>query len=313
MHVPVMAPRCLALLDPALQAPGALLVDATLGLGGHTEIFLSAIPGLRVIGLDRDPEALARAAQRLERFGQRLDCVHAVYDELPDVLAERGIAAVQGVLADLGVSSMQLDQVERGFSYSVDAPLDMRMDPTAGLTAAQVLNTYDILALAQVLSRYGEEKFGRRIAEFVVRERQIAPFTNSARLVELLYAAIPAATRRTGGHPAKRTFQALRIEVNAELTALATFMPAALNALAPAGRIVVMAYQSLEDKLVKQAFVAATTANVPRDLPVIPPAWQPKFRLLTRGAEQATAGEIDQNPRSASVRLRAVERLATVS
>jgi 16S rRNA (cytosine1402-N4)-methyltransferase len=213
------------------------------------------------------------------------------------------------VLFDLGVSSMQLDRVERGFAYAQDAPLDMRMDPASPLTAADIVNTYDEPTLADILRRYGEERFARRIAAHIVRQRARTPLRSTAELVALLYQAIPAPARRTGGHPAKRTFQALRIAVNDELDSLRGAIPAALDALAVAGRIVVLAYQSLEDRIVKRAFADAVASRTPVDLPVELPGHEPRFRSLTRGAERADAAEIERNPRSAAVRLRALQRL----
>jgi 16S rRNA (cytosine1402-N4)-methyltransferase len=310
-HVPVLLDRVVALLAPSLQSDGAVLVDATLGLGGHTEAVLARCELARVIGIDRDPDALARAGERLAGFGDRFTPVHAVYDELPDVLDELGlgrVGAVDAVLFDLGVSSMQLDVRERGFAYAEDAPLDMRMDATTGPTAADVLNTYSAKELTRVLREYGEERFASKIAHAVVRERERTPFTGSARLVELLYAEIPAPARRTGGHPAKRTFQALRMEVNDELAVLRRAVPAAVGSIRMGGRVVVESYHSLEDRLVKQAFSAVTRSIAPPDLPIVPEELEPAFRLVTRGAEQADADEIATNPRAASVRLRAVER-----
>jgi 16S rRNA (cytosine1402-N4)-methyltransferase len=308
-HVPVLLARTLDLLGPAVDAPGAVVLDATLGLGGHSAALLDRFATLRLVGLDRDPRALEIAADRLAPYGERATLVHAVYDELAAVLARLGVGRVQGVLFDLGVSSMQLDEAARGFAYAQDAPLDMRMDQSRGTTAADVVNTYPAAQLAKVLKEYGDERFARRIADAVVREREREPFTGTARLAELVRASIPAATRRTGGHPAKRTFQALRIEVNGELDALAAALPAAIDALAVAGRIVVMSYQSLEDRMVKRTLVAGAASTAPRDLPVVPPEHQPLLRLLTRGAEPASAEEVAANPRAASVRLRAAERL----
>jgi len=309
-HIPVMRDRVLALLAPALEVPGAVLVDATLGLGGHAEQALQSFPDVRLIGLDRDPEALRLSTERLAPYAERITLVHAVYNELPQVLADLGLHSVQGILFDLGVSSMQLDEAERGFAYAQDAPLDMRMDPTTGITAADVLNTYEVRELARVLREYGEERFATRIASRIVAERDRAPFTTSARLVELVRESIPAATRRTGGNPAKRTFQALRIEVNAELDVLRRAIPAALNALCIGGRVVVMSYQSLEDRIVKRAFAQGAESKAPHDLPVVPAELQPWLRLVTRGAEVADAAEIDANPRAASVRVRCAERLS---
>ncbi len=312
-HVPVMPDRVLALLAPAIQVPGAVLVDATLGLGGHAEAALERFPELRLIGIDRDTSALELTRARLAPFGSRATLVHAVYDELHEVLGSLGFTTVQGILFDLGVSSMQLDETQRGFAYSVDAPLDMRMDQRSGLTAADLLNTSETGALVRVLRDYGEEKFATRIASRIVRERKVAPFTTSGRLVELIRDSIPAATRRTGGNPAKRTFQALRIEVNAELAVLERAIPAALDSIAVGGRIVVMAYQSLEDRIVKRALAEGARVRAPHGLPVVPDSMKPWLRLITRGAEQPTAGELAENPRSASVRVRAAERLAVAA
>ncbi|WP_298459690.1 16S rRNA (cytosine(1402)-N(4))-methyltransferase RsmH [uncultured Cellulomonas sp.] len=308
-HTPVLLDRCVELLAPALEQPGAVLVDCTLGMGGHTEAVLERLAGVRVIGLDRDRQALDLAGRRLARFGDRFEGVHAVYDEIGDVLAERDLPAVQGVLMDLGVSSLQLDEAERGFSYAHDAPLDMRMDSSGGLTAADVLNTYDERELARVLREYGEERFAARIARNVVRARATRPLTRTGELVDILRASIPAATRKTGGNPAKRSFQALRIEVNAELEVLGRAVPAAIEALAVGGRIVVEAYHSLEDRIVKRAFAAGATSSAPDGLPVVPETHLPYLRLVTRGAEEAPPDEREHNPRSASVRLRAAERL----
>jgi 16S rRNA (cytosine1402-N4)-methyltransferase len=311
VHVPVLLERVTELLAPACSADGAVLVDATLGLAGHSLAMLEAHPGLRLIGLDRDPDARAEAARRIEAAGHtdRVTLVPAVFDELPDVLARLGIAEVQGVLFDLGVSSLQLDRPERGFSYAVDAPLDMRMDPGAPRTAADVVNTYAPKDLARVLRVYGEERFASRIAAAIDRERIREPFTNTARLAELVRESIPAATRRTGGHPAKRTFQALRIEVNDELGALECALPAAVDALAIGGRVVVITFHSLEDRIVKQTLAADATDRTPPEFPVPVPELGPVLRLLTRGGEAATDAETAANPRAASARVRAAERI----
>jgi 16S rRNA (cytosine1402-N4)-methyltransferase len=308
-HVPVLLDRVLALLAPALADRPAVVVDATLGLGGHAEALLAAHPQLTLVGLDRDEDALWASGQRLTPYSGRTHLVHAVYDQMPGVLDSIGLRRVDGILFDLGVSSMQLDVAGRGFAYAQDAPLDMRMDQKTGPSAADILNSYPVPQLARVLRQYGEERFALRIAQAIARERANAPLTSTARLAELVRAAIPAATRRTGGHPAKRTFQALRIEVNGELDALASAMPSALAALAVGGRIVVLSYQSLEDRLVKQAIAALAADTTPADLPVQLPGHRPQLRLLTRGAEPATGDEIAANPRAASVRLRAAERI----
>jgi len=313
VHVPVLLDRCLELLAPVASVPGAVVVDGTLGLGGHTAALLAAHPELTVVGIDRDPEALRRTAERLGPAATRVRFVHAVYDEIPEALEQAGVESADGFLFDLGVSSLQLDEDERGFSYARDAPLDMRMDTTRGPTAAEILNTYSQNDLARILRTYGEERFAPRIAAAIVRERARTPLNSSARLVELVRDAIPAAARRTGGNPAKRTFQALRIEVNGELDALRDALPAALDAVRSGGRIVVMAYQSLEDRLVKQAFAAVTQDRTPAGLPVELPEYGPRFRALTRGAETASPEEIAANPRAAPVRLRAVERLGAAT
>jgi 16S rRNA (cytosine1402-N4)-methyltransferase len=307
-HVPVLLERCLGLLAPALTTPDAVVVDCTLGMGGHSEALLERTPA-RLVGLDRDPEALRRSGLRLAPYGERVTLVHAVYDALPSVLADLGLERVQGVLFDLGVSSLQLDEAARGFAYAQDAPLDMRMDPTTGISASQVVNEYDGKQLARILKEYGEERFASRIADAIVRERAKAPLTSTARLAELVREAIPAATRRTGGHPAKRTFQALRIEVNDELGVLRRAIPAALDALAVGGRIVVMSYQSLEDRIVKAELQTRSTTDVPVDLPFVPAGHEPELRLLVRGSEQASEQEVADNPRAQSVRLRAAERM----
>lgn len=308
-HTPVMLARCVELLAPALQHPGAVMVDATLGMGGHTEAVLEAFPEVTVVGLDRDPEALELAGRRLARFGERFTAVHAVYDDILGVLDRLGVPHVEGVLMDLGVSSLQLDEVARGFSYSQDAPLDMRMDASRGVTAADILNTYDERALTRVLREYGEERFAQRIARNVVAARERRPLERTSELVSILQASIPAATRKTGGHPAKRTFQALRIEVNGELETLERALPASIEALAVGGRIVVEAYHSLEDRLVKRAIALGAVSSAPVDLPVEPETHRPFLRAVTRGAEEADSAEIARNPRSQSVRLRAAERL----
>ena len=321
-HMPVLLDRCVELLTPALtrrspDGSGAVLVDATLGAGGHAERFLEELPGLRLIGLDRDPNALWIAGERLAPFADRVLLTRTRFDGIEGVLAESGYWAnesgrteADAVLFDLGVSSMQLDRAERGFSYSADAPLDMRMDPDAELTAAEIVNTYDERTLTRILREFGEERFASRIAAQIVRRRARRPFARTGDLVELLYDAIPAAARRTGGHPAKRTFQALRVAVNGELDTLRDALPAALRTLSSGGRIAVMSYQSLEDRIVKNLFAVATASRTPPGLPVELPGHEPEFSSLTRGAERASAQEIAVNPRSASVRLRALEKVA---
>jgi 16S rRNA (cytosine1402-N4)-methyltransferase len=320
LHVPVMLAEVVALLAPALEAPlgepsgdtDCILVDCTLGLGGHAHALLTACPQAQLVGLDRDRRALALAAERLAEFADRITLVEAVFDELPQVLARIRRPKVQGILLDLGVSSIQIDDPERGFAYAQDAPLDMRMGRQE-LTAAEVLNTYSEAELARILRTYGEERFADRIARRIVTERKREPFTTSERLVRLLYDTVPAASRKTGGHPAKRTFQALRIEVNRELAALESVLPHAIAALALHGRVAVLAYHSLEDRLVKQVLGLAARDRAPRDMPIVPAELRPQLRLLTRGAMRPTAAEIARNPRAASARLRAAERFAEMA
>ncbi|MEU6758728.1 16S rRNA (cytosine(1402)-N(4))-methyltransferase RsmH [Streptomyces sp. NPDC046685] len=308
-HVPVMLQRCLDLLAPALERPGAVVVDCTLGLGGHSEALLTRFPEAHLIGLDRDKEALRLSGERLAPFGERATLVHAIYADLAEVLDGLGIPTVQGILFDLGVSSMQLDEADRGFAYAQDAPLDMRMDQTTGISAAEVLNTYAPGELVRILRQYGEEKQAKRIVSAIVREREKEPFSHSARLVELIRDALPQAAKRTGGNPAKRTFQALRIEVNGELSGLEKAIPAAVDRIAVGGRIAVLSYHSLEDRLVKQVFAAGAASTAPPGLPVVPEKYQPKLKLLTRGAELPTEEEIAENRRAAPARFRGVERI----
>ncbi len=314
-HVPVLAGRVGALLTPALAAEGAVLVDATLGRAGHARALLEACPGLLLIGIDADLAAIEAAGELLAPYAARVTLVHARYDEIPAVVTAAIRAgtiepdSVMGLLFDLGVSSPQLDDPERGFAYAQDAPLDMRMDRSQDRTAANVVNGYPVAELARILRDYGEERFARRIAEAVARERARAPITSTQRLSAIVKDAIPAATRRTGGNPAKRTFQALRIEVNDELGTLRRALPAALDLLAVGGRVVVLAYHSLEDRIVKRELVRLSTDQTPPGLPVPADAAAPQFRLLTRGAERPDSEEVTANPRAASARLRAAERI----
>jgi 16S rRNA (cytosine1402-N4)-methyltransferase len=320
-HVPVMAGRITALLLPALTAPTPggrppVLVDATLGRAGHARAFLDAVPGLLLIGIDADPAAIEAGTDLARRYPGQVTVAHSFYDDIAEIAAEAGHRRVQAVLFDLGVSSPQLDDTSRGFSYSQDAPLDMRMDTSGELTAAVVVNEYPVPALARVLSEYGEERFARRIAEAIARERTRELITSTLRLSAIVKDAIPAPARRTGGNPAKRTFQALRIEVNDELGALRRALPDALDLLAPGGRLAALAYHSLEDRLVKRALTARTTDKTPPGIPlrageVLPGS--PRFRLLTRGAERPDEAELAVNPRSASARLRAVERFGAAA
>jgi 16S rRNA (cytosine1402-N4)-methyltransferase len=304
-----MLDRVRELLAPALAATGAVLIDATLGRAGHTIALLRDHPGLSVIAIDADQAAIEASTRLLGADIGRVTLVNAGYDQIPAILAGLGRPSVQAVLFDLGVSSPQLDDPARGFSYASDAPLDMRMDTGGSLTAAEVVNTYPAERLARIFSEYGEERFARRVADAVVRERQVSPISSTSRLAEIVKNSIPAATRRTGGNPAKRTFQALRIEVNDELGRLRRAVPAALDAIAVGGRIVVLAYHSLEDRIVKRELASRSTDSTPPGLPVPLASARPQFRLLVSGAEQPAQAELAANPRAASARLRAAERI----
>jgi 16S rRNA (cytosine1402-N4)-methyltransferase len=307
-HVPVLLGRVTALLAPALASPGVVLVDATLGRAGHARALLDICPDLLLVGIDADTAAIEAARELLAPYADRVRLVHARYDEIPEIVATTP-APVMGLLFDLGVSSPQLDDPARGFAYAQDAPLDMRMDRTADRTAADIVNGYPAADLARVLRDFGEERFARRIADAVVRERARAPITSTQRLSAIVKDAIPAATRRTGGNPAKRTFQALRIEVNDELGTLRRALPAALGVLAVGGRVVVLAYHSLEDRIVKRELAGVSADQAPPGLPVPAGASTAQFRLLTRGAERPDSEEVAHNPRAASARLRAAERV----
>ena len=309
LHRPVMLERTLELLRPAIEGKKAIVVDCTLGLGGHSEALLTQFPELTVIGIDRDDAALALATQRLAVFGERFVPVAAIYDELEDVLAELKIEGVEGVLLDLGVSSMQLDEPERGFSYAQDVDLDMRMNQSSGKTAAHLLATLEHGQLARIFRDYGEERFASAVAREIVNTRDQSPITSSAQLNVILEKTIPQAPGKTTGHPGKRVYQALRIAVNDELEVLERTMPQAIDALSVGGRIVVMSYHSLEDGIVKKALQQAATSTTPIEMPVELPGTSPKLNILTRGVERATEFELHQNPRAQSARLRAAEKL----
>lgn len=308
LHMPVLLEECLDMLAPAITQPGAVLIDATLGMGGHSEGALARFPDLQVVGIDRDPAAIELASQRLAPFGDRFHAVHTTYDHIDQVAADFGRGGlVDAVLMDLGVSSLQLDEAERGFSYSKDAPLDMRMNPTTGPSAADLLATLDARELTRILRVYGEERFASRIAGLIVAKRALEPIERTGQLVDIIRTAIPAPARRTGGNPAKRTFQALRVAVNDELRILERALPRALASLKVGGRLVVESYQSLEDRIVKDIFRRGSTDQAPPGMPIVPPELRPRLALLTRGAEKAHTEEQLHNPRSASVRLRGVE------
>lgn len=313
-HVPVLRDRCINLLAPAIEKAveehgSAVVVDATLGMGGHTEAMLARFPQLHVIGIDRDRQALALAGERLAPFRDRIDLVHAVYDEIADVVADLGFNGIDGALFDLGVSSLQLDERDRGFAYSYDAPLDMRMDTSRGRTAADIVNTYSEADLVGIIRKWGEEKFAGRIASAIVSTRATKPFGTTGELVDAIRTVVPAGAAKTGGHPAKRTFQALRIEVNEELDVLERAIPASLSVLNLGGRVVVMSYHSLEDKIVKGIFAAGSRSSAPKGFPVELEQHKAQLQRLTKGTEVPTDAEIAENPRAASAKLRAVERI----
>ncbi len=311
-HLPVMLDRCLELLTPGIERPGAVLVDCTLGMGGHAEALLTKFPGLTLIGIDRDPQAQQLAGRRLARFGQRFIPVQGLYDDIAGPLALHHYDGADGILFDLGVSSFQLDERDRGFAYSYDAPLDMRMNPEDRLTAAAVLNNYSEEELRRILKTWGEEKFAARIAAAILAARKKKPLETTAELVDLIKGAVPLAAQRKGGHPAKRTFQAIRIEVNHELEVLKRAIPNALDALKVGGRLVAMSYHSLEDKVVKQAIAARAQSKAPKGFPVELEEHQPDIKVVTRGAEPPTAQEIAENSRAASAKLRAAEKIKSV-
>lgn len=310
-HISVMRDRCVDLLSPSILAhENPVVIDGTLGLGGHTEALLERFSHLTVIGIDRDQAALTKARTRLAPFGDRFKSAHAIFDQLAEVIESFGFSQVNGVLFDLGVSSMQLDEGDRGFSYSHEAPLDMRMDQSRGFTAAEIVNTYQPGELVRILRLYGEEKFATRIVENIVKARALAPLNSTTELAALIKESIPAATRRTGGNPSKRTFQALRIAVNDELGAIERAIPQALDRIVIGGRVVVMSFQSLEDRIVKEYFTEASTSKSPRALPVELPEYAAKFKLVFNSSEKPTEAEVAENSRAASVRLRAIERVA---
>jgi 16S rRNA (cytosine1402-N4)-methyltransferase len=309
IHAPVMLERCIEVLGESLEGKPAVMIDGTLGLGGHSEAFLERFPQLTLIGIDRDTNALRLAGERLARFKDRIHLVHAVYDEIAEVLEDLAIDGVDAILLDLGVSSMQLDEADRGFAYSYEAPLDMRMDTSRGITAAEVVNSYSEADLARIFKEYGEERYAKPVAKAIVAARATKTFVNSTDLTALIAKVIPFIPGKSSGHPAKRVFQALRIEVNGELEVLTRTMPAAIEALNIGGRILVLAYHSLEDRIAKQALAAASTSSAPIDLPIELPEHAPILKLVVKGAEQASESEIQENPRAASVRLRAAQKI----
>lgn len=307
-HRPVMVREITEIFR---TVPVGTLIDCTVGGGGHAQALLDAFEGLDLLGLDQDDDALEAAGRHLARFGDRVRLRKARFDRLSDVVREEGIANVSAVLFDLGVSSPQLDRVERGFSYRQDAPLDMRMDRSAPRTAYDVVNTYDVGELIDVIAGYGDERFAKRIAHAIVAAR---PIETTTQLAEIVRDAIPAPARRTGGHPATRTFQAIRIEVNDELHVLESALDQGIEALQPGGRIAVLSYHSGEDRIVKERLRSAETGDCtcPSGLPCVCGAVR-LVRLVKRGSTKPTPAEIESNPRSASARLRSAEKLSEKS
>lgn len=311
LHQPVLRDLCVELLKPALTSPNSLLIDGTLGLGGHTEAVLESIPLVTVVGIDRDPQALKLASRRLESFGPRFIPFLGTYDQVGEVARQYGNRGrADAILLDLGVSSLQLDESSRGFAYSQDGPLDMRMNQSQGISAAELLATASVSELTRIIRTYGEERFASKIAHSIIKRRDQEPIKTTGELADLVKESIPAAARRKGGNPAKRTFQALRIAVNDELAILERTIPASLSSLRVGGRLVVEAYQSLEDRIVKNVFNRGLKDQAPVGLPVVPEQDLPRLKALISGAYQADEEEIAINPRAKSVRLRAVELIA---
>ena len=312
-HAPVLLERTRELFAPALEQ-GGLFVDATLGRAGHSLHILENFPSARLLGIDRDPDALEASRAVLAGLddgdhGDRVTLVRAGFEEISSALERLGSPPVRGVLFDLGVSSPQLDEAHRGFSFRNEGPLDMRMDPAAQISAHDVVNSYEVSDLERVIRIYGEERFARRVARAIVKRR---PVDSTTELADIVKEAIPAATRRTGGHPARRTFQALRMEVNDELGQLRRALPQAIDALEPGGRIVVLAYHSLEDRVVKKTFGELVgNCKCPPGFPVCVCGAEATLRVLNRRPETASDAEIEINQRAKSVKLRAAERLAT--
>jgi len=307
-----MLQRCLEILRPGITGDAPVVIDCTLGLGGHAEALLSEHQSLNVIGIDRDPAALALASQRLEPFSSRFIPMAATYDEIAEVLAELDLQSVQGILMDLGVSSMQLDVADRGFSYAQDAPLDMRMNQDSGETAADLIANLSEKELTRIFREYGEERFSALIAKRLVSDRTASKILTSTDLNKIVSAVVPMAPGRNNGHPAKRIYQALRIAVNEELSGLEAALPQAIEALSVGARLVVMSYHSLEDGIVKRAFQQAAVSSTPIGMPMELPGTSPKLKVITRGVERATELELSQNPRATSARLRAAQKLEVV-
>lgn len=308
-HVPVMAQQVIEMLTPAFSVPQPVLIDCTLGLGGHSEKLLEEFAGLKIIGFDQDQAALALAKERLSKYENRIFFVNKNFSHLKDELSNLEIATVNAVFFDLGVSSMQLDNRDRGFSYLDEYQLDMRMDTQQDFSAKDLVNNWSEKELVSILFKFGEEKFAKRIAANIIKFRSKKEITTTKDLVDIINSSIPAPARRTGGNPAKKTFQAIRIAVNQELAVLESALPQAIELLAPAGRIVVLTYHSLEDRIVKQFFKSKVEIEkLPRGIPVRNEAVAP-FRLVNSKPMKPTDSEISVNKRSKSAKLRGLERL----
>lgn len=306
-HIPVLTKELLQYLQPR---PGGTYVDGTVGAAGHSLAILEAVQGqARLIGLDRDRQALTVAARNLAKFGAAVTLVHSDFRHLPAVLQQHGVDRVDGIVLDLGVSSLQLDQVERGFSFHHDAPLDMRMDRDQPTTAADLVNQLEEKQLASILWEFGEERWSRRIAAAIVRERRKHPIKTTLQLAELVKNAIPAAARRTGGHPARRTFQALRIAVNDELNSLKEVLTPAVEMLKCGGRIIVISFHSLEDRIVKHTFRRLATECVCEPGANCRCGNRKLLKILTKRPVTPDPDEVARNPRARSAKLRAAERL----
>lgn len=306
-HIPVMLGECIDFLN---IRPDGVYVDGTLGGAGHSRVIASKLTSGRLIGIDQDEAAIAAAGERLAEYGNRVTIVRDNFKNIEEVLSGLGVSGIDGALLDLGVSSHQLDEAERGFSYRTDAPLDMRMDRRSGLGAYEVVNTYTEQQLAELIFRYGEERWAKRIAQFLVQRRQTKPIETTLELVSVIEAAIPKGARLEGGHPAKRTFQAIRIEVNGELSILRGALEAFLKRLKPGGRLAVITFHSLEDRIVKEAFADwAKGCTCPKEFPVCICGGKPKVKILTRKPVTASSEELEANARSKSAKLRVIEKL----
>jgi 16S rRNA (cytosine1402-N4)-methyltransferase len=306
-HRPVLLDECIEALN---IRPDGIYVDGTAGGGGHSSVIASHLTSGRLIAIDQDENAIAAAGQKLAPYGERALLVRSNFRSIADVCESLDIAAIDGVLLDLGVSSHQLDTPERGFSYNADAPLDMRMDARNPLSAYRVVNEYSESELRRILYEYGEEKFSARIAANIVAARQSAPIETTGELVNIIKRSMPAAAKEGGHHPAKRSFQAIRIEVNAELSVIEPAIRSAVNLLRPGGRIAIITFHSLEDRIVKQTFASlAQGCTCPRDLPVCVCGNKPKVRVETRKPILPSDAELEQNPRSRSAKLRVITKL----